>query len=192
MSLQSCLGEQFESVLLSAQHGEQWALGRLYEHLQPSVLGYLRAQDREGEDIAADTWIDVARGLSRFSGDESAFRRFVFSIARRRLIDVRRMRTRRKTDPVANDRLDTPAPDGPAERVENDEAARHIMALLPEAQAHVVLLRVVGGFTVDEVAAILGKRAGAVRALQHRALRQLAKKVASPRNADISSSDVDV
>jgi RNA polymerase sigma-70 factor (ECF subfamily) len=57
------------------------------------------------------------------------------------------------------------------------EAARQIAAVLPPAHAEIVLLRVVGGFTAEEVAEITGKRPGAVRVIAHRALRKLAKEI---------------
>jgi RNA polymerase sigma-70 factor (ECF subfamily) len=49
------------------------------------------------------------------------------------------------------------------------------VALLPADQAEVVLLRVVGGFDVAEVAVLVGRRPGHVRVLQHRGLRRLAQ-----------------
>jgi RNA polymerase sigma-70 factor (ECF subfamily) len=184
------LGEQFESVLASAQQAEQWALGRLYETLQPSMLAYLRSQDADAEDIAADAWIDVARGLHRFDGGEADFRRWVFTIARRRLIDARRARSRARTEPVPPETLDSPTADAGFDAFDADSAAKTIVAVLPDAQAQVVLLRVLAGFSVEETAAILRKRQGAVRALQHRALRRLAKEFGATRNAPVLGSDV--
>ena len=63
-----------------------------------------------------------------------------------------------------------------------DEAVRKIVALLPPDQAEIVLLRVVGGLPVEEVAAITGRRPGTVRVLQHRALRRLAERLERPLN----------
>jgi RNA polymerase sigma-70 factor (ECF subfamily) len=57
------------------------------------------------------------------------------------------------------------------------EAAIARIATLPSNQAEVVLLRVLAGLSVREVAAIVGKRPGTVRVLQHRALRRLAREV---------------
>lgn len=184
------LGEHFDSVLGAARQGEAWALGFLYERLQPAVLAYLRAQDREAEDIAADAWIDVARSLQRFEGDEAAFRRWVFTIVRRRRLDAVRTRARRPAEPVAADRLEAVPATDDFEHLDGEAAARRIVALLPPMQAQVVLLRIVSGFSVDEVGEILGKRPGAVRALQHRALRRLAKELGSTRNARDPRSDV--
>ena len=58
------------------------------------------------------------------------------------------------------------------------ELALSCIAMLPPSQADVALLRVLGGLSIGEVAKILGKRSGAVRVLQHRALRRLASIVA--------------
>jgi RNA polymerase sigma-70 factor (ECF subfamily) len=78
--------------------------------------------------------------------------------------------------------VDLPASDDTAGEViaavAADEAVRRIVALLPTDQAEVVLLRVVGGLPVEDVAAITGKRPGTVRVLQHRALRRLAERLA--------------
>ena len=52
-------------------------------------------------------------------------------------------------------------------------AAAFVVATLPRDQAEIVLLRVLGGLSVEQVAEMLGKRAGTVRVLQHRALRRL-------------------
>jgi RNA polymerase sigma-70 factor, ECF subfamily len=178
------LGDEFGRVLAAAQVGEQWAVGRLYRALQPGVLRYLAArQPTDAEDIASQVWLEVARGLARFDGGEEEFRALVFTIARRRLSDARRARRRRRSDPVpvqmlaeTASRTDDPA-DAVAAQVDGSEAIQRIAALLPAGQAEIVLLRVVGELSVEEVAAIVGKRPATVRVVQHRALRRLAKEL---------------
>jgi RNA polymerase sigma-70 factor (ECF subfamily) len=61
--------------------------------------------------------------------------------------------------------------------VDGSDAVRRIAALLPAVQAEIVLLRVVGELSVEEVAAIVGKRPATVRVAQHRALRRLAREL---------------
>jgi RNA polymerase sigma-70 factor (ECF subfamily) len=61
---------------------------------------------------------------------------------------------------------------------------------LPRDQAEVILLRVVGGFDVAEVAAIVGKRPGNVRVLQHRGLRALAERLSEHPIEDRPSAKV--
>jgi RNA polymerase sigma-70 factor (ECF subfamily) len=157
----------------------------LYRDLQPPLLGYLRAvEPGDADDLASEVWLGVGRNLARFEGDEAAFRGWVFTIARRRVVDVRRRRSRRQTDPVTTDEFAAiPGPDDPEaatlEALDADDVRRRLVELLPADQADVVLLRVVGGLDVGQVAEVLGKRPGTVRVLQHRALRRLAKAMAS-------------
>src|SRR6185369_12948823 len=85
------IGQDFPHVVDGARAGAEWAVTALYRDLSSAVFRYLSAQaPSEAEDLASETWMDVARGLHRFRGDEQDFRRFVFAIARRRLIDFRR------------------------------------------------------------------------------------------------------
>jgi RNA polymerase sigma-70 factor (ECF subfamily) len=174
-------GPLFESVLSAAQDGADWALTVLYRDLHPPLVRFLSAQEPvEGEDLASEVWLDVAHGLSRFEGDESAFRCWLFTIARRRLIDMRRTRTRRRTTPVPLEQLiDRPDPGEAAfAGVETGEALACLTAL-PPAQAEIVLLRVVAGLDSYEVAAVTGRKPGTVRVMQKRALERLAELVPS-------------
>jgi RNA polymerase sigma-70 factor (ECF subfamily) len=184
--MRSEVGPEFDSVLAAAQEGAEWAVAVLYRNLQPAVLRYLAARaGEEGEDLAADTWLDVARGLKSFSGNESSFRSWVFTIAHRRLVDHHRRRARRiraRADDEAVAQL--AGPDDPAEtalaELAGDRAARRLAELLPAGQAEILLLRVVGDLDADEVARVTGRRAGTVRVLQHRALRRLAEVLDNP------------
>jgi RNA polymerase sigma-70 factor, ECF subfamily len=179
-------GEQFGPVVAAARTGAEWALAALYREFHPAVLRYFRAQEpNEGEDLAAETWLDAADGLDRFQGDEWAFRRWLFTIARRRLIDHRR---RRQRTPYSGAGLDAlggrPGPDdteGAVFAAEETEAALARIAVLPPDQGEVILLRVLAGLDVVDVAEILGKKPGAVRVLQHRALQRLAEQLARER-----------
>jgi RNA polymerase sigma-70 factor (ECF subfamily) len=173
------LREQFASVLDAARTGADWALASLYQSLNPAVLGYLRTREpAEAEDLASETWLGVAEGLSRFSGGEADFRKWVFTIARRRLLDHRRRMIRRSTAPAPVEAIEAAMPAGDAEAEAmvglSTEAALSLIGTLPTDQADVVLLRVLGGFDAAEVATIMGKRTGTIRVLQHRALARLA------------------
>jgi RNA polymerase sigma-70 factor (ECF subfamily) len=177
------IGESFEGVLGAAREGADWAVAVLFRALQPRLLRFLRAQaPQDAEDIASQAWLEVARSLPRFEGDEDDFCALVFTVARRRLFDHRRANRRR---PVTLDGDGTFATIADPLRMEDDvisgirgeEAARRIHALLPSDQAEIVLLRVVGGLSVDEVARLVGRRPGTVRVLQHRALKRLAQKL---------------
>lgn len=155
-------------------------LATLYRELQPGLLRYLRAvAPGSAEDVAADVWVEVAASADRFRGDEGAFRGWLFTTARRRVIDGQRRAGRRRTDVVSRDRLATFSGDDCPDQVVLDRAntaaaVNHVLAVLSPDQAEVVLLRIVGGLRVAQVAELLGKRPGTVRVLQHRGLRRLA------------------
>lgn len=175
---------EFDEVLLRARQGAEWAIAELWRELHPRLLRYLRGVEPvAAEDVEADTWLAAARDLATFEGDDNQFRAWMFTIARNRLIDWRRREARRRTVAVTPDVLvEHPADDDPAIAVVNmlrsDEAVALVRTSLPRDQAEVILLRVVGGFDVAEVAAIIRKRPGNVRVLQHRGLQRLAERVA--------------
>lgn len=176
--------DRFESALRAAQAGQQWGFEELYRGLHAYVLRFIRLQaPREAEDLAAETWMNVASALDRFSGDEAAFRSWVFTIARRRVVDHIRRSSRRPGDyrPMAEER-DGPAPDDTESTAMAALATEDALARiggLPPDQAEILLLRVLGGLSADQVGGIVGKLAGTVRVLQHRALKRLAQDLAT-------------
>jgi len=170
------LDDAFDSVLEAARAGAEWAWRRLYDDLSGQVLGYLRRQGaRDDEDLLGEVWLQVARNIGTFDGDEANFRSWVFTVAHHRAIDERRRSGRRREDPVAD--LPEPASDDVAARSALESIAtdrvQGLLDRLAPAQRDVLLLRIVGGLTVAEVADALGKRPGAVKALQRRGLEAL-------------------
>jgi RNA polymerase sigma-70 factor (ECF subfamily) len=176
------LGPEFPEVMRAAAGGDQTAFARLWRDNQPSLLRYLRVVTGEAaEDVASEVWLEVARRLTRFRGGEGEFRAWLFTTARRRVIDLRRYAARHPMllteDP---NELDRPAPDDTAgaalERMSTD-AALNLIASLPREQAEIIVLRAVAGLDVAQVARIVGKRPGAVRVAAHRGLRALAARL---------------
>ena len=158
----------FEEVLAAARHGAPWAVGWLYRRFQPRLLRMLAViAPHQAEDIAADVWLEVAGNLARFSGDERAFRAWLATTARHRVIEATRRNGRR---------LGRALDDEATEQMASASFAARVVAVLPPEQADVVLLRVVEGLDVEQVARALGLTPAAVRSLQHRALRRLARE----------------
>jgi RNA polymerase sigma-70 factor (ECF subfamily) len=173
----------FDAVIVAARTGDDQAVAFLYDQIQPALLRYLRWQEASmAEDLASEVWLAVAEGLRRFEGDEAAFKGWIFTIARRRLADHRRRLGRRNARALPTDALsELLADDDPADlvmsRLSAQDAIAALTSVLPTEQAEVVMLRVVGGLPVEEVARVVGKRPGTVRVLQHRALRRLASQL---------------
>lgn len=179
---------RFEGVLAAAKTGAEWALAALYREFQPGLLRYFRTQAAaDADDLASEVWLAAAAGLGRFEGDETGFRRWLFTIAHRRLVDLRRRDARRQSLLRSLERsVDRGPLDSEAEALGASEAALALIAGLPPDQAEVVLLRVVGRLDTEDVAAILGKKPGAVRVLQHRALKRLAERLAVEKGTRVT------
>jgi len=176
------LGENFPQTLEAARTGAEWAWAAMYRDLAPSVTGYLRSRRaHEPEDLTGEVFLQVVRDLPRFQGGERDFRAWVFVIAHHRLLDESRRVARRPVD------LE---PDGPtlasdAEDVETrviestaTTSVRRVIDRLPADQRNVLLLRILGDLTVEEVAQAVGKSSGAVKALQRRGLTAIKQAIA--------------
>ncbi|HMD95176.1 MAG TPA: sigma-70 family RNA polymerase sigma factor [Trebonia sp.] len=173
------MGEDFAALLAAAQGGSDEAFAALWRDTNPALLRYLRVLTPEhAEDVAAETWVQVVRGLPRFTGDETAWRAWLFTTARRRLLDQVRLRKRHPAEPLDDvSAAEIPrTPDAEQLAMENmaTEAAMSLLSRLPQQQAEVIMLRVVAGLDTEVVAEMLGRSPGAVRVAAHRGLKKLA------------------
>jgi RNA polymerase sigma-70 factor (ECF subfamily) len=178
-------------VMRAAMRGDEAAFARLWRDNQPPLLRYLRVITSEAaEDVASEVWLEVSRGLARFRGGESEFRSWLFTTARRRVIDLRRYAARH---PVVlgedSGDLDCRAPDDTAaaalERM-STAAALELITSLPREQAEIIVLRVIAGLDAKQVARIIGKRPGAVRVAAHRGLRTLAARLSTASDQEVT------
>jgi RNA polymerase sigma factor (sigma-70 family) len=170
---------QFDAVLAAAQDGAPWALERMFTALAPSVTGYLRVQgSTEPEDLTSEVFVAVLRNLCTFQGDEAGFRSWVFTIAHRRLLDERRRRARRPFPEPLTDAGDAASREsaaaddveGAIDRSLGAERVRALCDRLVPDQRDVLLLRLLGDLSIEQIAGTLGKSKGAVKALQRRGL----------------------
>lgn len=167
--------DQFASVLAAAKAGAAWAFEQVFRTYAPRVSGYLRARgEAEPDELTNDVFLSVFRSLGRFTGDEPAFRGWLFTIARNRLVDEHRRRQRRvATVPVdVTTAIETSGGDVETEAMENlgSAWATGLLEQLVPDQRDVLLLRIIGDLTVDQISHLLDKRPGAVKALQRRGL----------------------
>lgn len=177
--------DRFTTLLAAARAGSEEAWGEIYRELAPALLGYMRGSgEPEPEDALGEVFLQVARDVGGFDGTWAKFRSWVFTIAHHRMIDSGRKRTRRPVELVA----EPPEPRQiPVDQAAEEALARidservmEVLGALSEGQRAVVLLRVIGELTVEQVAEAIGKRPGAVKQLQRRGLaaaqRELAKR----------------
>jgi RNA polymerase sigma-70 factor (ECF subfamily) len=166
--------EDFATRLEAAKSGREWAWADLYRDLAGPVTGYLASRGAtEPEDLASETFLQVARNIQTFDGDESSFRSWVFVIAHRRLLDSRRALQRRpETTTLIESTTESTGGDVEDEALDllvSDEMKK-AFEHLTDIQGDVLALRILGRLTLEETAQTLGKRVGAVKAAQRRGL----------------------
>lgn len=172
--------DDFGRVLASARTGDGQAFGQLYGSMNRRVfafVSYRGAVDAEG--MVNDVFLKVFTKLDTFDGNETQFMAWVFKIARNTLIDESRSRARRVDETSLSDSYEFRHTRGDVEteaceQLSTDDVLQHLDVLTPE-QRDILVMRVVSDLSIEAIAEILGKRVGAVKAMQRRALRSLAK-----------------
>ena len=164
----------------AAAKGDEQAFAGLYDTYLDSVYRfiYLRVEDQQtAEDITSNVFLRAWEKLGNYQFRGVPFRAWLFRIARNAVID--HYRTRKENAPlevVLNSRDDNllPVSQQVGLRIEAEQVMVS-MQHLTEDQRNVLTLKLVHGLNTHEVAKALGKRQGAVRALQMRGLQALAK-----------------
>lgn len=174
------MATDFAERLAGAKAGDEACFVELFRSVQPSLLRYLSTLGGAlAEDVAAETWVSVLKGLPRFKGDEAGWRGWVFTIAHARLRDAQRKAVRTPVPADTTRLLETrPGRADVALDVEemfSTEAALALVGWLPKDQSEIILLRYVAGLDVAATAKVVGKRPGAVRVAAHRGLKRLAE-----------------
>ncbi|GAB4328105.1 MAG: hypothetical protein Kow0010_11870 [Dehalococcoidia bacterium] len=148
---------------------ESSAWSELFEREHPVVFRAVLAQVGSvaaAEDITSQVFLEAIEGIGRYRDRGRPFTAWLLTVARHRAIDWRR-RQRARPEAIDGDLVETA---GAAPSV--DDALRLLERLTPE-QRDVMVLRFVEGYSLDETARLTGRSLGSVKALQHRAVRQL-------------------
>jgi RNA polymerase sigma-70 factor (ECF subfamily) len=171
-------GDPLDEAVVALRAGDREAIGTLYLALAPALRGYLRRRVAHGEvadDLVEQAFLALLEAAPDLRGGGRAVRAWLYTTARRDLADWRRRADRRSDHPLPAGDVADPTTSDPAQLAEGrDPALEAALAALPPAQREVVELRFVADLPPTEVARLLGRSSGAVRVLQHRALRRLA------------------
>ena len=164
-----------------ARGGDAEAFGALYDHYSPGVYRfvYYRVSTRTlAEDLTSETFFRALRSMASFQWQGKDFGAWLTTIARNLIVDhfkAGRTRLERTTDDFS-DRRETS--EGPEEEVLvalTNDVLREAMTKLPPEQQECIVLRFLNGCSIAETAKSLGRSEGAIKQLQLRAVRNLAK-----------------
>jgi RNA polymerase sigma-70 factor, ECF subfamily len=168
-------------LVSAAQQGDQDAFGKLYDRYVDVVFRFVlfRVGDRPlAEDLTSETFLRALRRISSVSYQGRDVGAWFVTIARNLVLDHVRS-SRYRLEMTTADILDSSADDrGPEHEVVEEATATELMrcvAQLGRDQQECIMLRFMQGLSVSETAAVMGRNEGAVKALQHRAVRRLAQ-----------------
>jgi RNA polymerase sigma-70 factor (ECF subfamily) len=175
-----------EMLIRLAQTGQTAAFGQLYERHMDSIYKYFfyrLKEEHEAEDLTENVFVKAWQALPNYEQTEVPFLAWLYRIAHNLLMDYHRRhslhqrslpRLFHESSLVDTDELDQIMVQG-----EHETELIAAVQLLDPVQQDVLLLRFVQGLEHEEVARILNRTAGAVRVIQHRALKALREKLAS-------------
>jgi RNA polymerase sigma-70 factor (ECF subfamily) len=162
-----------------AAQADPAAFGALYRRYLERVYGYafyLLGDHHDAEDATERTFLAALGAIGRFRDEGATFRSWLFRIAHNQVANALRSRSRRRTSPLDGvpDAMADADPARDADAADDARRVRAALAELSEDRRQVVVLRFVDGLSAREIGAVLARSEGAVRVLQHRALRELA------------------
>lgn len=155
------------------------AFAALYRRYLDRVYGYafyMLGDHHDAEDATERAFLSALRAIGRFRSDGGTFRAWLFRIAHNELANALRRRARHSA--ASLDDVFASAEDDPAHVVgalDESRRVRRAVSALPDDRRQVIVLRFVDGLSAREIGVVLGRSEGAIRVLQHRALRDLAE-----------------
>ena len=180
-------GDRLDAVVAEAVAGNRDALREVLEIIRPIVVRYCRARvgatERSGlsaDDVAQEVCLAAITALPRYKDQGRPFLAFVYGIAAHKVADAHRAAARNRADPtdVVPERFSMETgPEQMAIDAESSARMNRLLAVLPEKQREILILRVVVGMSAEETAEAVGSTAGAVRVAQHRALARLKAEI---------------
>ncbi|MBA3309844.1 MAG: sigma-70 family RNA polymerase sigma factor [Nocardioidaceae bacterium] len=164
-----------------ARDGDAEAFGSLYDHYSPAVyrfVYYRVSAQALAEDIVSDTFFRALRSMSKFQWQGTDFGAWLMTIARNLTVDhykSGRTRLETPTDDFGANGQSTPGPEEEVLAGLTNEVLHEALDALPAEQQECIVLRFFSEASIAETAKVLGRSEGAVKQLQLRAVRNLAK-----------------
>jgi len=173
-----------------AKQGDRAAFAALYEQHQPVIYTYVFYRVGStplAEDLTAEVFVRMVEKIRTFRGGDRPLLAWLYTIAGNLVVDHYRRSGRIEWQPLAGRpeiQAGTPDLDQVVEARLDNQALVAAMQHLTEEQRQVILLKFFGQRSNDETAAVLGKSAGAIKSLQHRALAALGRLLPGSNDDD--------
>ncbi|MGD9048693.1 MAG: sigma-70 family RNA polymerase sigma factor [Anaerolineae bacterium] len=171
------------ALLKRARQYDEAALGELYDHYAPRIYAYIYGQVSDphlAEDLVGDVFVRVVQAIRSERFWHTSFNAWLRRIAHNTMVDHYRQRS-----PILSDRMDEiwvsgkeSDPRSVVETAQDYERLRRAMRCLTRGQQEVLVLRFGQGLTARETAQVLRKTTGSVKAMQHRAVLALRRRLA--------------
>ena len=164
-----------------ARGGDTEAFGMLYDHYHPQVyrfLYYRVGSQALAEDLTSDTFFRALRSMSSFRWQGKDFGAWLMTIARNLTTDhykSGRNRLEMTTEDMSPHDSATEGPETAVLASLTNEALMEALRQLPNEQQECLVMRFLQGMSIAETAQVLGRSDGAIKQLQLRAVRNLAK-----------------
>ncbi|MFL6022865.1 MAG: sigma-70 family RNA polymerase sigma factor [Marmoricola sp.] len=177
------VGTRLIALVELARNGDKEAFGQLYDHYQPSVhrfLYYRVGSMTLAEDLTAETFFRALRSMHSFRWQGKDFGAWLMTIARNLTADhFKAGRTRLEQTTEDMQTLDSTSESPEIEVLSSltNEALLKALGQLPTEQRECLIMRFLQGLSIAETAEILGRSSGAVKQLQLRGVRNLAKLI---------------
>ena len=169
-------------LLTAAMNFDERALGELYDRYEAKIYSYIYRRTGErtlAEDLTAQVFLKMLEAIRRDKAWHSSFSGWLYRIAHNSIVDYYRRRDRKQQVPIDDVPVlidENESPVRAAEKQFDAERLRSAIGRLTSEQAEVISLRFLEGYSINEVATLMDKTEGAIKALQYRAvatLRQL-------------------
>lgn len=168
-------------LVIAAQAGDSAAFGELYDRYVDTIYRYVLfrvADPTLAEDVTSETFLRALRRIGSVTYQGRDVGAWFVTIARNLVLDHVKSSRYRLEIPTAELAEDDDVQHGPEQEVVAsamaEELLRYVGQLNPD-QRECIVLRFLQGMSVAETAVLMGRNEGAIKALQHRAVRRLAK-----------------
>jgi RNA polymerase sigma-70 factor, ECF subfamily len=175
--------ERLIALVELARTGDKDAFGLLFDHYHPSVYRFVYYRTRSqtlAEDLASETFFRALRSMNNFRWQGKDFGAWLMTIARNLTTDhfkAGRTRLEQTTEDMGIHDASAEGPETAVLASLTNEALLTSLQQLPKEQQECLIMRFLQGMSIAETAQVLGRSEGAIKQLQLRGVRNLAKLV---------------